>query len=160
MNDNPDKIPPGPEPADPVARIAARTIDLLIAALLSRLSEPFGMALGLVYLLIADGMAGGQSFGKRLLGLRVVDAETFELAGVRQSIRRNAHIALLYALMFIPILGLILVAVLGTFITAVETWAIYHDPRGQRMGDLFADTMVVGEAWIRLPDQELESASP
>lgn len=139
-----------PEPADPVARIAAKVIDLLLAALVSRLVPPIGILLGLVYLLVGDGMDGGRSIGKRLLGLRTVHPDTGDAGTVRQSILRNAHLALLYALMFIPLLGPILVTILGAFVLAVEIYAIFNDRHGLRMGDLFADTIVVGHAWVRL----------
>ena len=149
-----------PEPADPVARVAAKIIDVLLAALVARLAPPVGMALGLMYLLVGDGMDGGRSVGKRLLGLRVVQPKTGEVGTVRQSLMRNAHLALLYGLVFVPLLGLILVVVLGTFILAVEIYAIFNDEHGLRMGDLFAETIVVGHAWVRMDNHELESASP
>lgn len=149
-----------PEPADPVARIAAKVIDVLIAAVLARMlpawgGVPLGMLLGLAYLLLADSLDGGRSGGKRLLSLRVINPKTGQLATAKQSFLRNAHLALLYALMFLPLLGPILVIVLGAFIFAVELYAIFQDRHGLRMGDLFADTIVVGQAWISLKEPKV-----
>ena len=156
-----NKLPPDerqgyPEPADPVTRIAAKVIDLLLAAMLAKLVPPIGMVMGIVYLLVGDGLEGGRSVGKRLLGLRVIHPETREPATTRQSILRNVHLAVLFAFMFLPILGYVLAVVLGTFTLAVELYAIFNDPHGLRMGDLFAESIVVGHAWAPV-NQNLES---
>ncbi len=148
-----------PDAADPVARIAAKVLDLLVAAMLANILPPVGMALGFLYLLAGDGLEGGRSLGKRLVSLRVVDTETTLPATVRQSVLRNGHLAMLYGLVFIPILGYILAFVLGVFIMAVELHAIFRDPNGLRMGDMFAETIVVGHSWAKLPQEpEPESA--
>jgi len=154
---DPDKLL---DAADPYARIAAKLIDALIAAMVGQLVPPFGMLLGLLYLLIADGMNDGRSPGKRLFALRVVDTETKLPATVRQSCLRNVNLALIYFLTAIPLLGLILAVVLGAFVLFVELHAIFRDEEGHRMGDLLAETQVVGGRLV--PDQsfEVDSTSP
>lgn len=133
-----------PEPAEPYARVAAKLIDALLAFILAQVAPPLGMLLGLVYLLAGDAMHGGQSFGKRLLGLRVVHPDSGLPATVRQSVYRNADLAVLYLLVHLPLLGTILAIVLGVFVIAVELHAIFRDPKGLRIGDLLAETEVVG----------------
>jgi len=148
-----------PDAAEPTTRVVAKLIDAAIAGMLARLAFPFGMVLGLLYLLSADAMGGGQSVGKRLLGLRTVDPQTGLSVTAAQSLKRNADLALLYALVFIPLLGYVLVVVLGTFVLAVEIYAILREPHGLRMGDLWAQSQVVGRAELRL-DHEPELESP
>lgn len=144
-----------PEPAEPYARVAAKLVDALLAMVLAQFVAPLGMLLGLVYLLVADAMQGGQSPGKRLLNLRVISPRSGRPATVRQSVIRNVDLAVLYVLASFPLLGLVLAIVLGLFVIAVELHGIFRDPKGLRMGDLFAETEVVGEAWQRADQPEL-----
>lgn len=155
----PDERTHYPEAADPTARLMAKLIDAAIAGMLARLAFPFGMVLGLLYLLSADAMGNGQSVGKRLLGLRTVEPSTGLPATVGQSLKRNLDLALLYGLVFIPLLGYVLALVLGVFVLTVEIYAVLREPHGLRMGDLWAQTQVVGRATIRL-DQTPEPESP
>ena len=82
------------------------------------------------YLLLADSMASGQSFGKKWNGIAVVDKQTHEQCTAIQSLIRN---------FFIATLGIIDVAlVLGD--------------RGQRIGDRFAGTKVVKVEYLNRPN--------
>ena len=76
----------------------------------------------------------GQTFGKRLLGLRVMDAEGLRLQ-FSQVLVRNL-------LRFVDSLPLYLVGGLSSFIS----------PRGQRLGDLAAGTIVVRAPSAPEPD--------
>lgn len=143
-----------PEPAEPMARIAAKLADAMLAGLLVQGLGPLGVVLGTALLLFGDGMHHGQSLGKRLLNLRAIDPESGQPVDWRRSAVRNADLAVLLLLASFPLLGTVLAVVLGIFIVGVEVHALYREPKGQRMGDLFARTMVVGQAWERLPDAE------
>jgi uncharacterized RDD family membrane protein YckC len=79
-----------------------------------------GLLYAFVYLLLADGVAAGQSLGKRLLGVVVVDVRTQKPCSLEQSLLRNACLGL-GALDLVFILGG------GT----------------QRLGDTLAHTVVV-----------------
>ena len=77
--------------------------------------------LAIAYYLFADALPGGQSVGKRVLGLEVVDAETGAPCTVWQSFVRN-----------------VLLAVLGPI-----DWVFIFGERHQRLGDKAAGTVVL-----------------
>lgn len=87
----------------------------------------WGAALAVIYLLLRDGI-GGQSLGKLLAGLVVVNVRTGQLCSWKDSALRNV---------FVLIPGANLVAVFLEFIT------IIRDPQGQRLGDRLAQTQVI-----------------
>lgn len=74
-----------------------------------------------VYFLLADAMPHGQSVGKRLLGMSVVDRRTGSFCTLGQSFLRN---------LITPILGVI------------DAVAIFF-PGHRRLGDMLAGTIVV-----------------
>lgn len=117
------------------ARLVGQTIDFCIAALpvaavgllmapMGRMGDAITSLAGLWtlgYLLLADGMEGGQSFGKRLLGMRVVDAKTGKPCSFGRSLLRNFTLTLLG-----PI-----------------DWVFIFGQRRQRLGDKLAGTVVI-----------------
>jgi uncharacterized RDD family membrane protein YckC len=80
-----------------------------------------------LYLLLRDGI-GGQSLGKLLMGLVVVNIQTGRFCSVKDSILRN---------IFVLIPGANIVAVF------LEPLTILRDPQGQRLGDRVAHTQVI-----------------
>ena len=82
---------------------------------------PAGMFFGLIYVLLADGLPGGQSFGKRINNTAVVDAETGAPCTFGQSFVRN-----------------IILTVLG-----IIDWLFIFGKKRQRLGDKAAGTVVV-----------------
>jgi uncharacterized RDD family membrane protein YckC len=88
-------------------------------------SMPF-LVIGALYLVVRD--MRGQSIGKLLFGLVVIEIETGQRARLTASLRRNV-------MLIVP--GVNLAAV------ALEFLAIVRDPQGQRLGDRLAQTQVV-----------------
>jgi hypothetical protein len=86
-----------------------------------------GAAAAVVYLLVRDGI-GGQSLGKLLVGVVVMNLRTGRPAGLTDSTLRNV---------FVLIPGANLMAVV------LETLTMMRDPQGQRLGDRLAQTQVV-----------------
>lgn len=140
--------------AGPVTRFLAWGIDLLCIA---ALASAFGVVMGLVRL-ITPGLAGaaatlayfvisvgygiacewgwrGQTVGKRLLRLRVVDAEGLRLQ-FHQVVTRNL-------LRFVDSLPLFY------FVGGMACW---FSPKCQRLGDLAANTIVIRHPRIAEPD--------
>ena len=76
---------------------------------------------GALYTLLADGLEGGQSVGKRLVGIRVISMETGAPCTYGQSFVRNLLLMILGPIDWIFILG----------------------ERHQRLGDKAAGTIVV-----------------
>jgi uncharacterized RDD family membrane protein YckC len=121
--------------ASRMQRLAAQFLDGLVAGapaiaalLLTFLLGRGGFVLilvaalfGLLYTLFADGLEGGQSIGKRLVGIRVVSMETGAPCTFAQSFVRNLLLMLLGPIDWIFILG----------------------ERHQRLGDKAAGTIVV-----------------
>lgn len=139
--------PTEPTLADPLSREAAKFIDVLIAAALSRLLPPIGLYGAVTYLLIADGLRPGSSLGKRLVGLAVRGPNGRE-CGVRESMRRNIVLAIPFGLWALLLQGgwilssagwLILIAGFG-----LEAILLAGNPHGRRVGDELAGTSVIG----------------
>jgi uncharacterized RDD family membrane protein YckC len=90
-----------------------------------------GSVLGLVgaavYLLLRDGI-GGQSLGKLVVGLVVVNVQTGRFCSWKDSALRNVFV-------LIP----------GANVAAVflESITLLRDPQGQRLGDRIAQTQVI-----------------
>src|SRR5687767_9698486 len=112
-------------------RLLAASLDGMpaIAAwfLYRRTDSLWGAALAVVYLLLRDGI-GGQSLGKLVVGLVVVNVRTGRFCSWKDSVLRNVFV-------LIP----------GANIAAVflESFTILRDPQGQRLGDRLAQTQVI-----------------
>jgi uncharacterized RDD family membrane protein YckC len=142
--------------AGPFTRLLALAIDIaviaLLGAVLRTVIEPLGIlgkdlaeALGVIayfvvslaYGMVAEWIGRGQTVGKRLLGLRVVDARGLRLEP-SQVIVRN----LMRFVDLLPALYL------------VGGVACVWSSRRQRLGDLAAGTVVVRTPRLALPDVE------
>jgi uncharacterized RDD family membrane protein YckC len=148
---------PSPYPkADLTLRILARLADFAFAIVAARLHPPFGPLIAAAYLLLGDGISHGQSFGKRIFGVRAVVISRRAPAGFRESILRNAPFGLVMVFVAVPLLWPVLL-VAGVPIVAFETWQVFDDKLGVRIGDFFADTQVV-DAKVFTRDAELAAA--
>ncbi len=128
--------------ADLTLRGLARLVDFTIAFALAQTAPPVGPILAALYLLVADGLMNGQSIGKRIFGVRVVVVPRRASAGFHESLLRNAPFALVAVFASVPPLWPVLL-VAGVPIVAFESWMIFTDRLGIRIGDIFADTQVV-----------------
>jgi uncharacterized RDD family membrane protein YckC len=130
-----------PAKANTLNRSIARFIDILVALLLARLPGYVGVLSGLTYIAIADGLMGGRSLGKKVIGLRAVYRKDGRLADFRASILRNSTMGVLYLVFLVPIAGWVL-AGLGL---AFELLLIIGSPEGMRLGDEIASTVVIDD---------------
>ena len=123
--------------ADVRKRFSAALIDGLVVITLSfgywTGNSPLYLAVGAGYLLLRDAI-GGQSVGKLVSGLVVIDLLSGRAASVSGSAQRNL-------LLLLP--GANLVAIF------LEARTIAVDPQGQRLGDRLAHTQVVEGAGAR-----------
>lgn len=113
------------------ARVGAQAIDFAVFLAIFSFAFLFWLAsppvafltwlLSVAYLLLADGLPGGQSVGKRVLGIAVVGRYTRKPCTYIESIVRN-----------LPLL------LLGFF-----DWIFICAPKRQRLGDVLASTVVV-----------------
>lgn len=116
-------------------RLIAQFIDSVVAILviilalfLSSFSEAiggivalFGLLFALFYILCADGLKGGQSYGKRVMGICVIDATSGKPCNFIQSFIRNLSLSFL---------GMI-------------DWVFIFSRKRQRLGDMIANTLVI-----------------
>lgn len=128
-------------------RFIAKFIDFLVMGALFLVPGAVGPLAGTTYILISDGLRGGASLGKRIIGLRVVSTETLEPADFRKSILRNSPFAVLivfsYLVGWIPYLGKVLEAAALLAVFGIEIILIFTDDLGARFGDRIARTIVV-----------------
>lgn len=142
--------------ADLTLRILARLTDFGLALVVARFFPPLGPLIAAAYLLVADGISHGQSLGKRLFGVRAVIVSRRAPAGFRESVLRNAPFGLVMVFVAVPLLWPVLL-IAGVPIVAFETWQVFEDKLGIRIGDFFADTQVV-DAKVFTRDAEVAAA--
>ncbi len=131
--------------ADLTHRLLARLIDFLIGAAFCMVLFPIGVLMGATYIAIADGLLGGRSLGKRVIGLRVVRAEDGSPITFKDSLVRNSIYAIIYLFYLVPYLRWVMICVVGLLIVAFETYYLIVDPNGYRVGDLAAGTIVIDD---------------
>ncbi len=129
-------------------RFIAKAIDGMLIAAASQVIAPVGWIAGLAYALIADGFPGGQSVGKRLIGLQTVVPRTKEFSGFRESIVRNLPLAFAYLLYPIPYVGWLLAGAVVTF----EALLLIGNEQGIRLGDEIARTQVLDSGQLDLAE--------
>lgn len=122
--------------------------------------RPFGTVLGILYILLADGLISGASPLKWLVGLRCVDKVSKEPAGFRESVLRNLPFGLVALMLLIPVLGVVLAAILGVIFLGVEAYFLYSDPEGLRLGDVLADTTVIRTRPMLRPSRSHDELPP
>jgi hypothetical protein len=143
--------------ANPIRRVGAKFIDLAVVMLLAAAYYPVGPLLGFLYSILADALPikgfSGQSIGKKLMKLRAVSLRPGASARVgkdgkpslsyRDSLFRNAPVGVATFFALIPIWGWAILALIGFPLMIVEIYLLVRAPRGQRLGDVMADTEVV-----------------
>jgi hypothetical protein len=118
--------------ADFERRLLASFVDLWVMvacyAALVHYSATLAAFISPLYLAIRDGLFGGQSFGKLMVGLVTIRLETGQPVKIGGSLRRN-----------------FLFAIPGTNVAAFffEARQIHVDEQGMRLGDRLAGTQVV-----------------
>lgn len=125
-------------------RLIAKAIDLFIVLILSMLFYPFGLLLALIYIAISDSLYDGQSVGKRLMGFAVISLEDGKPCSVKQSIIRNLPIMIPMAFAIIPLWGWIICSIFAIPLTLLEVYLLFKLDSGHRLGDVMADTTVIG----------------
>jgi len=125
-----------------LARLVGKGADLIVAMSLWHIPGAAGVAASLFYILMCDGFPGGRSVGKWLTGLKVVRLDRDGM-DFQASFTRNLTVAAPFLLYLLPVVGPFLAFTLGAAVLLVETYLGFYDPEGQRMGDTFAQTLVV-----------------
>ncbi|MBY0470664.1 RDD family protein [bacterium] len=132
-------------------RVVAKVMDLLLViAVAAILPYPLGPLLGFIYSLLADGLNfgpfQGQSVGKRVLGLKVLNTVRKAPATYRDSALRNAPVGVATFFAIIPVWGWFILFLVGIPLMAMEIYLMLSVGNGHRLGDVMGDTEVVVEA--------------
>lgn len=133
----------------PYPRLAAKAIDLLIVTAIYFLGTalwwPLGIASATFLCLAQDGFGVGQSIGKRIIGLQVVEDANGFACSLGASAVRNLSFATLFLFSFSPVLWLFLV-VLTLPVIGFEIFLLLTLDSRTRLGDVLANTAVVDYA--------------
>jgi len=124
-------------------RIIAKSIDLAISLLFAACTGIMGLFFSILYIVLSDSLFAGQSIGKKIVGFRVIDLETGNYCNIKQSVFRNALIALPLIFFFGGIVGMIVGASLLVGVLIFETYLILKIGSFQRHGDMVANTSVI-----------------
>lgn len=141
--------PSAPESkANVMNRVVAKMVDLsIVFALAAIVWYPFGPLLGFIYSLIADGFSfgpfSGQSIGKKIMKLRVMNLALNRPARIRDSVYRNAPVGVATFFAIIPIWGWIILALIGLPLMLMEIYLMASVEMGHRLGDVMGETQVV-----------------
>jgi uncharacterized RDD family membrane protein YckC len=120
-------------------RTIAKILDFIIIAAAIEIVPKAGFFAGLAYLLIGDGFFDGQSLGKKLIGLRVVSAESEKPCTFRDSILRNSTFAVGFILSRVLWFGWVFIVIVSIF----EFILLLGSREQMRLGDEFAKTVVI-----------------
>lgn len=124
-------------------RMIGKAIDLVIVLALASILYPAGPLAALIYVLIADGLKNGQSLGKMVAGIYVINTITGKRADFKDSIIRNSTVAFPVLFFMVPIVGWVLWIVIGIPILAIEVYLMTRLDQQARLGDTMADTKVL-----------------
>lgn len=127
-------------------RIIAFLLDILVYVALwiffyfnFHLGDYFSWLLAGCYILVKDGLIHGQSFGKLMLKLQVVDSKEKQPISFMVSVQRNSIFVIPNIFRFIPYIGTLLLMM----VFILEIYLLYTHTNGIRWGDQFAKTEVI-----------------
>lgn len=126
-------------------RTIAKILDFIIIAAAAEIVPKAGFFAGLAYLLIGDGLFEGRSLGKKLIGLRVVSADTNTPCTFRDSILRNSTIGIGFFFYKVLWFGWIFIVLISVFELIILIGSRY----GMRFGDEIAKTIVIENPRIK-----------
>ncbi len=120
-------------------RSVAKILDFIIIAAAIEILPRAGFLAGLTYLLIGDGLFGGRSLGKKLIGLRVISSETLKPCSLKESILRNSTLGLGYLFYKVIWIGWVFILIAAV----IEFIILIGSKDGMRIGDEIAKTIVI-----------------
>lgn len=128
-------------------RYFAKIIDLfIVVACAAVFPKLIGPLVGIAYGLLADGLNTGpfrgQSIGKKVFDLQVVNTDQNLPANFRDSAIRNSTIGFGIFFAMIPVWGWIILLLVGIPLILMEIYLIQKMEKGHRLGDVMADTEV------------------
>jgi len=127
-------------------RFTAKGIDVLVVTALyflgKAISPVFGAILAAMFASLQDSFGQGQSVGKRMMGLRVLDEYTGGSCSFQNSVLRNVPFWLFFLLLPVEFIwGLSLLFIVPVFL--LEIYLLANIETGVRLGDVIGNTQVV-----------------
>lgn len=142
----PDNILLGPRRTSVFSRIIAKGIDCLVVVAIFFLGKALwpllGVGLAVLWCAFQDAMGEGQSVGKRIMGLRVMEGQSSQACGYGCSMLRNIPFVLAVVFGSSPLLWVLFVLVVVPLL-AFELFVILSVDSGIRLGDVLGNTMVI-----------------
>jgi uncharacterized RDD family membrane protein YckC len=150
----------GERHASIVQRLSAKVIDLIIVVAIFLLGKslwlPLGVGAAMLFCAFQDAMGVGQSIGKRIIGLRVLDEQTGFGCSMQDSLLRNVPFVSGVLFSATPVLWILLFFISFPLL-ALETYLILSIESGVRVGDVLGNTLVTEYLDDNLPFPEPES---
>jgi len=136
----------GPVRSTAFHRIAAKLIDgVLVVAVFfigRALWAPLGPLAAAFYAAIQDSLAEGQSIGKKIIGLRVLDDGTGISCDAASSAMRNLPLVIAFLFATVPVIWVFVFLMVIPFMV-LEVYLVVALETGVRLGDIMANTLVV-----------------
>lgn len=129
-------------------RVIAKVIDILVVFVLSViLPRPLGPLLGFCYSIFGDGIhfktLHGQSLGKKIMKLQVMNTVHNRPANWVDSALRNTPVGVATFFGIIPIWGWLILGLIGLPLMVMEIYLMLSVETGHRLGDVMGDTEVI-----------------
>ena len=93
------------------------------------------------------------------MGFSVISLEDNGPCTLKQSVIRNLPLLIPWGLMVIPFWGWIFAFLLGLPLVALEIYLISKINSGHRLGDVMADTSVIGQSSAPIESKDIPTAS-
>lgn len=136
---------PGTQPkADVIIRLVAALIDGVLQGIVIAIIPVLGWLIAAAYMLLKDGLFEGQSIGKKLMKMRVIQVNGRKV-DFAVSAGRNLIYAVPILIGMIPVAGPTIGGILALVVVIVEAVTLLVDKQGIRMGDKWAKTQVILE---------------
>jgi hypothetical protein len=127
-------------------RFASRAIDLLVVMAVFFIARffwtPLGPIFAFVFSSMADGWGAGQSIGKKIMGLQVVEDTTGLSCSFSTSFVRNIPFSISVLCAGAPLLWFVLILV-GLPLVLMETYLVLSLDSGIRLGDVLGNSNVI-----------------
>lgn len=128
------------------SRLTAKVIDSLVVVAIFflgvRLFPPLGLVCAVIFCAMQDGLGSGQSIGKRIMGLRVIEDINGTPCNFWNSFLRNVPFTVAVAFVAVPALWVFFI-LLTLPVIALELYLLVMVESGVRLGDVLGNTLVV-----------------
>ena len=132
-----------------MARLFAKAIDIVFVMILSAVSYPWGLLLGIIYFSWADSLFDGQSMGKRIVGFSVISLIDGKPCKPKQSFIRNLPFIVPMVFALVPFWGWFIGGFVLFPFMVLELFLLFKLESTHRLGDVLADTSVIAEGQDR-----------